>query len=116
MRRFLRAYRGRLRFGVAALVATQWLGGGNALAYCRTTTCGSEKSADCAEPSKCPSGGIGIFWPDAEVSIGIENGSPLRGISAETARVVLTNSMNAWTSVDCGGRPPSIAVAPIQFI
>jgi MYXO-CTERM domain-containing protein len=106
------------RLGTAAALAmSQWLfGSPSASAYCRTTTCGSEKSPDCAEPSKCPSGGVGIFWPEGQVSIGVENGSALRGISAETARSILTQSMNTWTSVDCGGRPPSISVAPIELI
>jgi hypothetical protein len=85
-------------------------------AYCRTTTCGSENSPDCADPPKCPSAGIPIFWPQPQVTIGVENGSILRGIPAETARSVLTSSMNTWTSVDCAGRPPSVSVAPIELI
>ena len=73
----LRTRRAGTGFGVraaAGLLAGQWLfGSASAFAYCRTTTCGSEKSADCAEPSKCPSGGTGIYWADATVSIGVEN-------------------------------------------
>jgi MYXO-CTERM domain-containing protein len=116
-----RAGRTRFVLGAAAFgasgVATALLFAGRAAhAYCRTTTCGSEKSPDCADPSKCPSGGAPIYWPQSRVSIGVENGSALRGISAETARDVLSRSINAWTSVDCGGRPPSIAVAPIEIV
>jgi hypothetical protein len=118
MPRFFRVGRARCRFGAAAaLVASPWLlEAAPAFAYCRTTTCGSEISADCADPSTCASGGIPIYWADAQVSIGVENGSVLRGISAETARDVLTKSMNTWTSIDCGGRPPSISVEPIELV
>jgi MYXO-CTERM domain-containing protein len=117
MPRALRA--GRSRFGapaIAALVTLPWFfAAGAARAFCRTTTCGSEKSSDCAEPSRCPSGGAPLYWSDPRVSIGVENGSATRGISAETARDVLSKSMSAWTSVDCGGRPPSISFAPIEI-
>jgi MYXO-CTERM domain-containing protein len=87
-----------------------------ASAYCRTSTCGSEQSPDCAEASSCESGGAPLYWPAAQVTIGVENGSVLRGISAETARDILSPSMAAWTSVDCDGRPPSISVAPIEVV
>jgi MYXO-CTERM domain-containing protein len=101
---------------VALFVGGAWLApSATAHAYCRTTTCGSEKSPDCADPSKCPSGGAPLYWPEARISIDVENGSVLRGISAETARDVLTRSTNAWTSVDCGGRPPSIGIASIEL-
>jgi MYXO-CTERM domain-containing protein len=88
----------------------------DAAAYCRTTTCGSQDSADCAEATKCAGGGVPLYWPIPEVTIGVENGSVLRAIAVETARDVLTASMGAWTSVDCGGgQHPSISVAPIEI-
>jgi MYXO-CTERM domain-containing protein len=86
-----------------------------ASAYCRTTTCGSQESADCAEATRCAGGGVALYWPGPVVSIGVENGTLLRGITAEAARDLLSASMGAWTSVDCGGRPPSISVAAIQL-
>jgi hypothetical protein len=102
---------------LVVIVAAQWtFGSATAFAYCRTTTCGSEKSADCAELPKCPDGGVPLYWPDHEIKIGIENGSDIRNISPEAARDILTTSMAAWTSVDCGGgHHPSITVAPIQL-
>jgi len=87
-----------------------------ASAYCRTTTCGSEQSPDCAETSSCANGGAPLYWPASQVTIGVENGTLLRAISAEAARDVLSKSMATWTSVDCGGRPPSISMAPIEMV
>jgi MYXO-CTERM domain-containing protein len=97
-------------------VPLQWVCvSATASAYCRTTTCGSQESPDCADLSKCANGAP-LYWPAAQATIGVENGSLLRGIPAETARDILSRSMAAWTSVDCGGRPPSISVAPIEIV
>lgn len=60
--------------------------------------------------------GAPLYWAPPQVNIGVENGSVLRGISTETARDVLTRSMDAWINADCGGRHPSISVAPIELI
>jgi len=101
-----------------AAVAVQWmLGSSTAFAYCRTTTCGSSLAADCRiEVRKCPENGAELYWPDREVTVVVENGSGLRGISTDTARAVLTSSMTAWTTADCGGKPPSIGIAPIEIL
>jgi MYXO-CTERM domain-containing protein len=103
-------------FVALGVTAATWLAGGAASAYCRTTTCGSQREPDCSEQSRCNSGGIAIFWPDANVSVVVENGSTLRGISAETARNVLARSMETWTSVPCGEQSPSIGVASVELL
>src|SRR5258706_6462637 len=66
--------------------------------------------------SRCSSGGVAIFWPDPKVAVMVENGSSLRGISPETARDVLAQSMGTWTSVPCANGQPSIGVASVEVL
>jgi MYXO-CTERM domain-containing protein len=98
------------------LTAASWVAPRASFAYCRTTTCGSQRAADCSEASRCESGGVALFWPDATVAVVVENGSPLRDISAETARDVLERSMAAWTGLSCDNRSPSIGVASVEVM
>jgi MYXO-CTERM domain-containing protein len=98
------------------LTAGSWLAPRASFAYCRTTTCGSQRADDCSEASRCDSGGVALFWPDATVSVVVENGSPLRDVTAEAARDVLARSMAAWTSLSCDDRSPSIGVASIEIM
>jgi hypothetical protein len=85
---------------------------GDALAFCRTTTCDKNCLPD---RNGCATRGEYVYWPDACVTYAVQDkGSPLRGISAYETDQVMRNAFSAWLGADCpGGGHPSIGVVPL---
>jgi hypothetical protein len=102
--------------GLAASVA---LTGRAALAYCQTRTCDpriSECEVDPSDPD-CIISGEPLHWPTDCVSFSLhEDASPLREITVDVARRVITDSYQAWLSVSCGSGFPSIGVVELEPI
>jgi hypothetical protein len=81
-------------------------------AFCRTTTC---IESECQPDASCPDclvGGQPLFWPGGCLSFAVQqNGSPLRGIDAEAARLAISNGFERWLDASCpGGEAPGLAV------
>ena len=63
----------------------------------------------------CWQEGEPLYWPVREVDAVTASGSELRGISSAAAAEVYAQALAAWTSVDCGGVPPSISVSATRI-
>jgi hypothetical protein len=86
-----------------------------AFGFCRTTTCDSDFEVCEEDADRCQINGAPLFWPDLCVTFGVhEGGSPLRGISYETAERATRSAFQAWISADCGdNQHPSIGVVSL---
>ena len=94
---------------------------GQALAYCRTTTCDQEGATKGCElntksASGCSSLGTPIRWPNTCVSTsvsakGSSNPQGSRPISADEMRGIVQKAFENWTKADCGnGQVPNFVV------
>lgn len=80
----------------------------DAQAFCRTYTCKADESCH-TDDDGCPVGGKPLYWPQRCISFSVqEDASPDRQISLRAAEDALEWAYQTWTSVDCGGEPPSI--------
>jgi hypothetical protein len=106
-----------LLFAVTAAVALGYPT--SAAAYCRATTCNQNSDGDDAcvedEQSGCTTGGLPLHWGPRCVSYSVqEDGSPLRGISYDLADQIIGSALRKWTTVDCGGQPPTLEFWPTE--
>ncbi|MEZ4375903.1 MAG: hypothetical protein R3B07_34160, partial [Polyangiaceae bacterium] len=101
-----------LRSAIPVLVGLGTLGlSSQASAFCRTTTCDPKSNACEQDAEGCVLSGLPLYWPGACLSFSVnKSGTPLRGIDWETTENLVTQGFNTWTSVDCGGATPSIAL------
>lgn len=97
----------------------------SALAYCRTTTCDTKASCaiapeDCCvlDSNGCDTRGLPLVWPTACVSYAIqEDGSPVRGISAEETSAIVDDAFAAWSRASCAsGTVPDIQLENLGFV
>jgi hypothetical protein len=85
-----------------------------AAAWCRTTTCSA--SEDCEQDDVgCVRGGKPLAWKGACVSFSLHAGVPPAGLDRDHVSRILADAFGRWTSVDCGGGQPSIALAPTEL-
>jgi hypothetical protein len=81
-------------------------------AYCSATSCDSRNpAAGCGTDPKtqCPTGGKPLSWRSNCVTFSVQkDAAPSAGISYPEARASVERAIAAWTSVDCGGEPPSL--------
>lgn len=88
----------RLLSAAIAAAACAVLGAGDALAYCRSTTC----VGDCArDDDDCKLDGAKLYWPGMCVGFSL-NVQASEFIALETFRPVAQASFAAWSDVDCG--------------
>jgi hypothetical protein len=94
--------------------------GASAFAFCRTTTCDpNDPKQMCSGTPLCPvTSGRPLFWKSLCVSFGVhELGSPLRGISFDQSRSVVTDGFLRWLNIDCGGgAPPGLQISDFGAI
>lgn len=80
-----------------------------AAAYCLTTTC-DPNTEDCGvDANECATKGQRLYWPVACTSYDLSAEST-PGIPFDAFSETAAAAFSAWTSVDCGGQPPSILV------
>lgn len=91
----------------SALLATE-----HASAYCRTTTCSPKKCASKPECAYCLDGGLPLYWPGGCLTFSVqEDGSPLRGITAEETNTLVSNGLWKWMNAECSpSEHPSLAI------
>jgi hypothetical protein len=86
---------------------------GSASAYCRTTTCDSEKM----ECPPCAAPGLPLYWRSSCVSFGVQqDGSPLRGITYDETHAIVAEAFQKWKSAQCAGGTPSFEMADLGAI
>jgi hypothetical protein len=80
--------------------------------FCRTTTCDENTCQQDPACDVCLIGGEPLFWPGGCLSFAVhEEGSPLRDIDGESARLAIGNAFERWLGASCaGGEPPGLAV------
>lgn len=91
----------------------------NASAYCRTTTCtrNTTNPACDVDSEGCAVTGAPLYWPDSTMDLAVfPEGSVKRGISAETTKNVVRRALSAWTTVECDGTDPSMAVGDVRVL
>lgn len=94
------------------------LGGQDASAYCRTTTCSPKKCASKPECDYCLDGGLPLYWPGGCMTFSIqEGGSARRGISADTTDDLVSGALWKWMTASCAaGGTPSLSVKTTQRV
>lgn len=105
----------RLAGALAALVLAA---APDALAFCRTTTCGPGECQPAPECAYCLDGGLPLYWPGGCASFSAqETGSPLRSISSALTGQLVESALAQWIGVDCGGgQHPSLAIYRTQDV
>jgi hypothetical protein len=107
----------RLALLVVGLLFAVLSTSGQALAFCRTTTCDPYKSCN-EDPEQCcvydddgcDTNGKAISWMNSCVSYSIHDEPSLdREISVEELSDAVDKAFDNWLSVDCDGSSPSIA-------
>ncbi len=96
------------RAGPLALALVASLAAPEALAFCRTTTCGSSNAASPCESDDagCSSTGEPLAWRSSCTTIGVQKlGSPLRGFDYDDVAEVVQRAFSVWLEADCGGSP-----------
>ena len=96
----------------AALAAT--LGARGAGAYCQSAACPPEQPGgttqgqlcDPAQPGDC---GVELQWRQPCTGFNVHEGAS-KQVDYATAEGMLVRALAAWTSVDCGGGPPTIQI------
>jgi Matrixin len=89
------------------------LAGGQASAFCRTTTCDpNDPEANCQiDENRCVVSGIPLSWASSCVTVGVhEAGSPGSGLGFEEVAEVVDQAFGAWRDADCDGSKPSVEV------
>lgn len=86
--------------------------GASALAYCRTTTCIPGEDCEYDYETGCALTGTPLEWKRPCVSFAVQkDGSPLRGISYDTAHSIIEGAYAAWLASSCDGALPSVDIA-----
>ena len=88
---------------------------GDALAFCRTTTCNPKTSTCEFDEHGCNLTGVPLYWEHGSTSINVAAaGSPLRGISAEELQDATRAAIATWEDARCadGGKPAFQISAP----
>lgn len=114
MRRTVTTLKQALLIGASCLAT--WLPGGQAFAFCQTTTC--LPSVSCVDDPEqccildrngCDTNGLVVTWQSECASYAItQGGSPQRGISSAQLSEAVDRAFQRWTSVNCGLSSPSI--------
>jgi hypothetical protein len=90
---------------LATIVGTMLWQLGSAWAYCRTTTCDrTDAPVECVNSrvAGCSTLGVPVAWPSTCVSSSVSaQASPLRGISADVMRSLVSQAFQQWTSAPC---------------
>lgn len=72
-------------------------------AFCRSTTCRSDKNAKCpTDDDGCPSTGAKLFWPTSCVSYAM-NARGTASLDPTDTRVAIKKAFEAWSYVACDG-------------
>lgn len=87
---------------------------GDALAFCRATTCDPGSGSCALDEHGCNVEGVPLYWEGGVVNLKVAaEGSPLRGVSAEDLEAATAAALDAWQNVECtGGKKPSLNIAP----
>ncbi|MCS6898944.1 MAG: matrixin family metalloprotease [Myxococcales bacterium] len=99
------------RFRWFAVASALWFLPLEAAAFCRTTTC-DPVSTSCEEmPDNpgCTAQGVPLAWPIRCIGVALQEDAS-RQVSYEEFDRVARAAFDAWNTVDCGGKPPSIQV------
>jgi hypothetical protein len=82
-------------------------------AFCRARTCDpADPKQQCAtDADDCVTSGRQLFWGTSCLTFAVhEDGSPKRGIDADTLTNVTAEAFAPWLRADCAGAPPSLEV------
>lgn len=81
-----------------------------ALAYCRTSTCGEDTVGSVCVPATATDCGKPIFWPSPCVSFSVQtDGGP--NITRQQTESLAATAFSQWENADCGdGKHPRIGV------
>ncbi|MDB4944043.1 MAG: hypothetical protein JWP97_3577 [Labilithrix sp.] len=75
----------------------------SALAFCRSTTCRTTASHDCAtDENTCPTDGAKLYWPTSCVGFSL-NQQGTEALDPDETFATLRKTFQAWTEVDCPG-------------
>jgi hypothetical protein len=96
--------------GGAALGFALQLHSGDALGFCRSTSCDPTETVCLLDENGCGTVGFPLYWPSTCVTFGVhDQGSPLRGVTFREAERAAAEAFRTWLSADCGnGQHPSI--------
>ena len=101
-----------LAFACAVTIA------GDALAFCRTTTCNPKVDVCAFDDHGCNTEGVPVYWEGGATTLDVSAaGSPLWGISGEDLEAATSAAAATWQDVTCaGGDKPAIQVAPPALV
>jgi hypothetical protein len=103
----------RHAFVAAGLALTALLAGTTAArAYCRERTCDpNDKKQHCEKVDNCVTSGHLLYWKSSCVSFDAQaDGSPLRGIDADTVTQVVGLAFTPWLEANCGNGSPAMKI------
>jgi hypothetical protein len=91
---------------------------GDALAFCRTTTCNPEVDVCAFDDHGCNTEGVPVYWEGGATTLDVSAaGSPLWGISGEDLEAATSAAIATWQNVTCaGGDKPAIQVAAPELV
>lgn len=94
-----------------SLVPALTLAPTTALAFCRTTTCGSQP-----DPTQCPACGNAIAWESACIGLRVDARVLPDTLTAAAFHGHVADAARAWSSFLCPGtiRPPSFAMTVLE--
>jgi hypothetical protein len=86
---------------------------GEALAFCRTTTCNPEHDACSFDEHGCNTEGVPVYWEGGATALSVAaEGSPLQGISAEDLEAATSAATETWQNATCAGdKKPAVQIA-----
>jgi len=97
----------------AAALCLLW--GQSASAFCRSTTC-QDSTEDCPrDDDDCKTTGIPLFWKTRCVGFSIQKDGTVNLPYADVAPVI-EKAFIAWTDIDCGGEPASMAFSRLADV
>jgi len=86
---------------------------GEALAFCRTTTCNPELDVCGFDEHRCNTEGVPLYWEGGATSLSVAaEGSQLQGISADDLEAATSAATETWQNATCaGGKKPALQIA-----
>ncbi len=91
-----------MKFFAATVIGLGLLGfATDASAYCRSTTCRSTGSKECAtDENNCPAEGAKLYWPTSCINFAF-NQQGTQDLDPEETFAVMRKTFQAWTEVQC---------------
>jgi hypothetical protein len=91
---------------------------GEALAFCRTTTCDPGHDDCSLDEHGCNTEGVPVYWEGGTTALSVAaEGSPLQGISADDLEAATSAATETWQNATCAGsKKPALQIAAPALI